>query len=131
MTHSPTMVNLKIIDLRGVPMKSARTVKLRPHEFKAVNLSELYLEFDERNSKKLDDIDISFFFTGMVSQLSKLVVLHIAGRGKQLFMEGKHIDKEACHNKRKLTLINVFFEDNIGRKILNELINCEELSLQK
>jgi signal peptidase I len=133
-THSGSFSDLRVLDLRGNFIRYPMTLKTNFHNFDLPCLEELYLNFflqkDQSKIKKKNAInfnnDISFFFSDLIPQLTKLNVLWLKGMNYKLVVDDSPV---ALLHYKKLHLDNVEFLGNRANKLLENFVNLEELDL--
>ena len=102
------------------------TLKVNMVKFFAPLLEELYI--DTTVDTPEESYDISFFFCGLIHQVSNLKVLWLEAKKNQLSIEESEIASLAV---QKLTLKNLVFKGTTGQKFLDRLTECQELSLTR
>ena len=128
LTHSPNFQNLRVIDLRGNPLNSLKTLKINSHQFQAPSLEELYIETEANKHSE----NVSFIFTGINDILKNLKTLWIDSNSSSTYIkrefESEIIDKLKY---KKLFLRNITFVDDLIQDLLYNLEEWEELTFKR
>ena len=141
LTHSPSFVNLKIVDFRGNNIKSLLLLKINYSKSQGAVLEELYVDTIVNEG---ESYNISFLFEAAYKRFSNLKVLWIEAKSNNLFVEfgEEELDSNKfthdltskyniSYNFMKLFLGGIDFIGKWGQFIFDRLENWVELTLKK